>query len=91
MPTLDFNPDTWTIADIEDFEEASGELFTEVANRFATDGVVSGKALKTLVWILQRQTNPEASIEDARAIKLADLKVESNGKRPTKAGRRAGS
>lgn len=40
---------------------------------------VSSKALRHLVWIVKRQTDPDFTAEDARKVKVAALELVSKG------------
>lgn len=85
---LRVDPDELTIGDLEDFEDASGQAF-EDAFAEGPDGNVkpSLKAIKAIVWVVKRQSNPAFTLEDARKVKLADLQIgsEDAGTVPTPA------
>jgi hypothetical protein len=53
--------ETLTLDEIETLENIIGLSIEEAFG----DGKPKGKALKTIIWIMQRRTNPDYSIEDA--------------------------
>lgn len=60
-----------TIGDLEDFEDIVGVAFEDAqAGRFR-----SIKAVKALVFLTMRRTNPDFTIEDARKFKITDLNL----------------
>lgn len=86
--SLRVDPDELTIGDLEDFEEAAGVAF-EDAFVAGPDGNVkpSLKAIKAIVWVVKRQSDPGFTLDDARNVKLVELEIgsEAEGSAPTSA------
>ena len=68
-----------TIGDIEDLEELCGVAFEKID--WKNPG---GKLMKAIVFIAGRRENPDFTIEDARNVKLGEIKV--NEENPTEDG-----
>lgn len=71
-PSLDFDPEDLTLAEVGELEELLGGGF---------DSMLSGDtpkaaALQAIMWILMRRSNPEATLEDAGKLRLRDIGVE---------------
>lgn len=78
--TLDF--DELTVGDIEDFEAAcQSDIFTMVKADGTLD--VPLRAIAPLIWITERQRNPDYTLEDARRVKLSEIE---RGDPPAAAG-----
>jgi hypothetical protein len=60
--------DVITLDEIEQLEQLTGKDVNEL---FA-GGKFSGRALKSLVWILQKRTNPDAKIENSGSLTFTD-------------------
>ena len=58
--------DEMTIGEMVMFEEETGKGFGDMASMTAKD-------LQVLAWILLKRENPEATMEDAGAVKLSAL------------------
>lgn len=73
-----FNPDDLTLGDLEDFETDTGEDLPKILNGVGPDGKVaaSAKTMVSLIWILGRHNDPAFTKDDARAVRLSELKVE---------------
>lgn len=72
---FNFDPNSLTVGELVDIEEVSG------ADAMAglSDGKVSPKALLALVWVLHRRDDPTFTLDQARTIKVTDLKVDAPG------------
>ncbi len=70
-----------TIGDVEDIEEICGRPFDEL-----DFDKPSAKLVKAVVYILNRRTNPGFTLDDAREVKLSEVKVKRTEDRPTEAG-----
>ena len=90
--SLDFDPDSLTVGELEDFAEVAGMEFSEASYVVEVEDGKGGtttarrmkaKGLVALVYVLQRRTNPDFTLEDARKVKMADFNV------PTSAAKRA--
>lgn len=66
---MDFNIDDLTLGECEQLEEIAG---TTVDKLFTGSGM-SAKVLTAVALVLLRRTNPDATLEDARAVKLTDI------------------
>lgn len=72
--TLELDPDSLTIGEVEDIESVSGRPITQMLKAFENQEF-SAKELLALVWIIQRRTNPEFTLDDARKTKMSALTV----------------
>lgn len=79
---LRLDPDALTFGDLEDFESATGEKLLDAFSK-ASEGDLSAKALIGLVWVCQRQIDPEFSLDDARKLKLTEIEFEAAEPDPT--------
>lgn len=73
MDVLRLNPDDMSLGDIEEFEAYTGETIgalvdVETGRRQATAKMLTGMAFLAL-----RQDDPDATIDDARRIKVSAL------------------
>lgn len=81
VPTLAVDLDALTIGDLEDFEDIVGVPFDEAeAASFR-----SVKAIKALVFLTMRKTNPGFTLDDARNVKVSALQLGTE-EDPTAAG-----
>ena len=78
--TIDLN--TLTLGELEEFEEKSGTTLEEFGN-----GKASTKATIALIYIQEKRTNPEYTMDDARKIRITEIEVAEEAN-PPKAGRR---
>lgn len=69
------NVEDLTLGEIEEMEQAAGLKLSELGNG-------SAKATIALIWISQRRLDPAFTLEDARALKVAELEFAD----PTAAG-----
>ena len=69
---LELDVNRFTLAELEDLEEATGLTFTRLGEVLAS-GDYSIKLLRAVVWILRRRVDPSYSLEDARALSLSDI------------------
>jgi hypothetical protein len=69
--TIDFDLDRLTLGELEEIEEIAG--FESVQRMMA--GQMSAKALTAVAYIVKRQTDPDFTLEDARAIKVTAIKT----------------
>jgi len=74
-----------TIGDLEDFEDIVGSPWEDI--RPGPDSAVkmSTKAIKALVFIARRKTDPSFTLEMARDVKLGELRIEPLRSDPTPA------
>ena len=68
--------DDLTLGEAEDFEEVSGTALA------GAEKGLTAKAMRTLVWITLRRTNPDIAFDECKSYKMAD--VEWAAARPTK-------
>lgn len=81
--TLNIDLTELTLGDMEEVESIIEAPWSEV---FTTDGRVSGtRAFIALAYVFKRKTEPDFTLEDARAIKLDDLNLGSEAPDPTDA------
>lgn len=67
---LTIDVETMTLGEVEDFEELSGLSIMDLA-----EGKRTAKALSVLVYLQERRTNPEYTIEDARKLRIAAIDI----------------
>lgn len=75
---ISFDVEQLTVGDLEDLEEIVGASYEQID--FAKP---SAKVIKALVYINGRHNDPAFTLEDARGVKVADMKFDVN---PTKDG-----
>lgn len=76
---------SFTVGDLEDLEEHTGEPFEETFRKFEK-GSIDLKALKVIVWIAGRKEDPEFKLEQARDVEIAKVDVQGlQQARPTRA------
>ena len=73
---LELDVNRFTLAELEDLEEATGLTFTRLGEVLSS-GDYSIKLLRAVVWILRRRTEPSFSLEDARTLSLSDITFEA--------------
>lgn len=77
MDPVRFDYDSLTMADLEDFEEATGaNLLVLLRSGDEADGYnvnFTAKQLTALMWIVRRQHDPTFTLTDARAMKITDI------------------
>lgn len=89
---LEFDLNELSVGELVDLTDVAGDdALTDLGS-----AKVTPKALLALVWIMGRRTNPELTLDDARAIKVVDVQFAStpatNGApapAPNRAARRA--
>lgn len=69
---LELDVNRFTLAELEDLEEATGLTFTKLGEVLAS-GDYPIKLLRAVVWILRRRVEPGYSLEDARTLSLGDI------------------
>jgi hypothetical protein len=77
---LELDVQKFTLAELEDLEEATGMTFTALGEQLAS-GDYSIKLLRAVVWILRRRTEPGFTIEQAREVELRDIHFEAETKK----------
>lgn len=65
------DPEDFTLGELEQLHKEVGVSLSELSEGTA-------KALVGMVWLWLRRTNPEATLEDARALHLGDFQVSEN-------------
>ena len=82
--SLDFDPESLTVGELEDFADAAGMEFSEASYLVDVEDGKGGttqvrrmkaKGLVALVYILRRRTDPSFTLEDARQVKIADFNL----------------
>jgi hypothetical protein len=89
--SLKLDPDALTLGDMEDFEDVTGKTIEEVLRpqkvyengkvvkddkgRPVTEVHIPSKALVALVWVVNRQSNPDFTLADARKVRVGDLEI----------------
>jgi hypothetical protein len=73
---LELDVNRFTLAELEDLEEATGLTFTKLGEVLAS-GDYSIKLLRAVVWILRRRSDSTYSLDDARGLSLADIAFEA--------------
>ncbi len=69
---LELDVNRFTLAELEDLEEATGMSFIQLGERLQT-GEYPIKLLRALVWILRRRSDPTFTLEEARSLQLGDI------------------
>lgn len=85
---LKFRPEDFTVGDLEDFEEITGQPLAELIATFEkAKGTVlpPAKVLKALVFLVKRSANPDFKIEDARNVKVGEIIMDYSPVDPTTA------
>ena len=83
---LELDVNRFTLAELEDLEEATGMSFVQLGERLQS-GDYPIKLLRALVWILRRRTDPGFTLEDARELSLGDIRFQDEAPhRPAKRG-----
>ena len=62
-----------TIGDLEAIEEATGTTASKALDGFKS-GDVSARVLTAVVLVCLRKTHPEATLDDARAVRVSAIK-----------------
>ena len=73
---LELDVNRFTLAELEDLEEATGLTFTKLGEVLAA-GDYSIKLLRAVVWILRRRAEPDYTLEHARSLSLSDIAFEA--------------
>lgn len=90
--TVDLND--LTLGELADFEDAAGadavdQLIGASKTGKGEQPRMSAKTMVALVWIMQRRTDPSFTLEQARAVKVTELAVDTpkkNGRAKASAG-----
>lgn len=77
------DPDDLTLGEIEDIEEIAG---VPVATLFSDPKALPAKALTAIVYVMKRRSDPEFTIERARATTIGSLDIGSRVDPPETAG-----
>jgi hypothetical protein len=77
---LALDVDRFTLAELVDLEDATGQPFSELGEQLGS-GKVSAKALVAMVWVLRRRVDPTFTLDDARAIELNNIAFKNTAKR----------
>lgn len=70
--TLQLDMDQISIGDLEDFEEYTGQTIDQI-DKAITGQKVSMKVLTGVALLALRQDNPDATIADAKRVKISEL------------------
>lgn len=84
---LSFND--WTMGEIERLESAAGMSLAALGRELAK-GDLPARLASALIYASEARTNPDFTLDDARAVRLADLEV-SAAATPTGAPAEPGS
>lgn len=90
--TFEFDPDDLSVGELVDLTDFAGEDAIADLTDFAAgkpNPKLHPKMLLALVWILGRRTDPAFTLEDARAVKVIELKLEERKATAKAAGRKA--
>lgn len=60
-----------TMGEVEELEEATGQSLSDL-------GSGSAKSIIGLIWISQKRIDPTFTLQDARALKITELKFSKN-------------
>lgn len=74
---IKLNPDALTFGDLEDFETQTGEGLLDTFESIEKKQDLSGLSMRcitALLWICTRTENADFTLDDARKIKLSELK-----------------
>ena len=71
MTKLDFNPDDLTLDELEEVEDLIGMSIDTAFNV----GQPKGRTLKVFAFIVLRRDNPDITMEDVGAMKVAELEL----------------
>lgn len=72
--TLDFN--ALTLGDIEEIEDYTGQTLAQIvaeAQRMDATSLPRGRLLTALAWVAKRQSNPNITIQQVRAMPLSEV------------------
>lgn len=69
---MQFDPNSLTLGEMETIEEITGRPIGLVMASMGA-GELSSKALMAFVVVVQRRTDPDFSVEDAKALHMSDL------------------
>ena len=69
---IDFDPESLTLGEMEDIEEASGVVFGELITMFESQKL-STRGLRAVMWILLRREDPDLTFEATRDLTVADI------------------
>ena len=69
---IKFDPNSLTLGEMEKVEEITGRPISLVLASMGA-GELSAKAITAFVFVTQRRTNPEFTLDDARAASFSDL------------------
>jgi hypothetical protein len=61
--------ETLTMAEIDEIAALSGRDFSEIMD----SGIKPGREMASLAWVLEKRTNPGASIDKFRAMNMAEM------------------
>ena len=77
--------DDLTLGDLEEFERMTGRNLSAMANN------MDAPALRSLVYLVCRQTNPDYTLEDAGRVRFGDIDFKQQQPDPTAAAGEAGT
>ncbi len=69
---IEFDPDSLTLGEMEDIEEASGLGFMELVEQFDSQKLTV-QSLKAVTWILLRRDNPDLTLDGVRDLTIGEL------------------
>jgi hypothetical protein len=64
-----------TLGDIEDVEEAAGLSFSAIVEQLGGERLPPARVLTALVWVFRRKENPDYTLDEARHLKLSEVRI----------------
>jgi hypothetical protein len=68
---MNFDPEDLTLDEVEEVEEFLGASIDSVL----TGDRPKGRALKAIVWVAAKRTNPDITLEEVGKLKLSELNL----------------
>jgi hypothetical protein len=69
---MQFDPNSLTLGEMETIEEITGRPIGLLLASLGA-GELSSKAMVAFIVVTQRRTNPDFTVDEAKALKLSDL------------------
>jgi hypothetical protein len=76
--TITFDPNAYTIGEMEEFEDLTGHSIAKLY----TTGEMPLRALRALLYINRRRTDPAVTFDGLKDVKLSELSDMLEGLRP---------
>ena len=69
---IDFDPNDLTLGEMEEIETAAGVPFQSLVAQFEKQEMTT-RAMRAVLWILIRRSNPDYTFEDTANVSIGDL------------------